>query len=103
MGWAQGPDGKPTTDAELALKTSALMPLGGAEITSGFKGYALALMVETFCGMLGGEFFFVSYIAEIKRRILCRLYRVCFQTQVSILHTKHSLPWFCEVSFSVYT
>lgn len=57
MGWAQGPDGKPTTDAELALKTSALMPLGGAEITSGFKGYALALMVETFCGMLGGEFF----------------------------------------------
>lgn len=58
MGWAQGPDGKPTTDAELALKTSALMPLGGAEITSGFKGYALALMVETFCGMLGGEFFF---------------------------------------------
>lgn len=59
MGWAQGPDGKPTTDAELALKTSALMPLGGAEITSGFKGYALALMVETFCGMLGGEVFFV--------------------------------------------
>lgn len=74
MGWAQGPDGKPTTDAELALKTSALMPLGGAERTSGFKGYGLALMVETFCGMLGGEFFSFSYIAEIKRRILCRLY-----------------------------
>lgn len=67
LGWAQGPDGKPTTDAELALKTSALMPLGGAEITSGFKGYALALMVETFCGMLGGEYLFsVSSISKIK-------------------------------------
>lgn len=82
MGWAQGPDGQPTTDAELALKTSALMPLGGAEITSSFKGYALALMVETFCGMLGGEFFFVFLFCRVlfrfqilpisKKRILCR-------------------------------
>lgn len=54
MGWAQGPDGKPTTDAELAFKTCALMPLGGEEKSSGYKGFGLALMVETFCGILAG-------------------------------------------------
>lgn len=54
LGWAQGPDGKPTTDAALALKTAALMPLGGEEKTSGYKGFGLALLVEAFCGILGG-------------------------------------------------
>mgnify|MGYP000140301875 CR=1 FL=1 len=28
------------------------MPLGGAEETSGYKGYGLAMMVEIFCGIL---------------------------------------------------
>lgn len=55
VGWAQGPDGKPTTDAELAFNTRALMPLGGEEKTSGFKGYGLALLVETLCGILAGN------------------------------------------------
>ena len=32
----------------------SLMPLGGAEATSGYKGYGLALMVELFCGVLAG-------------------------------------------------
>jgi LDH2 family malate/lactate/ureidoglycolate dehydrogenase len=31
------------------------MPLGGSEITSGYKGYGLGLLVETFCGVLAGE------------------------------------------------
>lgn len=62
MGWAQGPDGKPTTDAELAFKTSALMPLGGEEKSSGYKGFGLALMVETFCGILAGQRFSVIFI-----------------------------------------
>lgn len=53
-GWAQGPDGNETTDAELAFKTSCLMPLGGGELTSGYKGFGLAAMVELFCGVLGG-------------------------------------------------
>ncbi|XP_046661703.1 uncharacterized oxidoreductase YjmC-like [Homalodisca vitripennis] len=57
VGWAQGPDGRPTTDADLAFKTSALMPLGGEERTSGYKGYGLALLVETFCGILAGSDF----------------------------------------------
>jgi LDH2 family malate/lactate/ureidoglycolate dehydrogenase len=62
VGWAQGPDGLPTTDAELAFKTSALMPLGGEEKTSGYKGYGLALLVETFCGILAGTFSIQIYI-----------------------------------------
>ncbi|KAG8303547.1 hypothetical protein J6590_007205 [Homalodisca vitripennis] len=57
VGWAQGPDGRSTTDADLAFKTSALMPLGGEERTSGYKGYGLALLVETFCGILAGSDF----------------------------------------------
>lgn len=54
-GWAQGPDGAVTLDADLAYKTQCLMPLGGAEDSSGYKGYGLALMVETFCGLLAGS------------------------------------------------
>ncbi|KAI8419893.1 hypothetical protein MSG28_008518 [Choristoneura fumiferana] len=54
-GWAQDPDGNNTTDAELAFKTGCLMPLGGAEHTSGYKGYGLAAMVELFCGISSGS------------------------------------------------
>lgn len=38
-GWAQDPEGNETTDPELAFQTGCLMPLGGPEITSGYKGY----------------------------------------------------------------
>lgn len=55
-GWAQDSEGRITTDAGVALKTgSGLMPLGGAEDTAGYKGYGLAMLVEVFCGMLGGS------------------------------------------------
>lgn len=57
-GWAQDKEGNITTDAELAFKSSSLMPLGGSEQTSGYKGYGLALLVETFCGILAGKFHF---------------------------------------------
>uniref|UniRef100_A0A2A4JTQ6 Malate dehydrogenase n=2 Tax=Heliothis virescens TaxID=7102 RepID=A0A2A4JTQ6_HELVI len=53
-GWAQGPDGKETKEAELGFKTACLMPLGGGELTSGYKGFGLAAMVELFCGVLAG-------------------------------------------------
>ena len=46
-GWALGPDGEPTTDAETALQGSVI-PIGGA------KGAALALMVEIMSGCLAG-------------------------------------------------
>ncbi|XP_069681977.1 uncharacterized oxidoreductase YjmC-like isoform X2 [Periplaneta americana] len=54
-GWAQDAEGLSTTDAVVALKTLCLMPLGGPEITSGYKGYGLSLMVETLCGVLSGS------------------------------------------------
>lgn len=54
-GWALGEDGKPTTNAAEALRTGHLMPLGGAEENSGYKGYGMALMVEVLCGILTGS------------------------------------------------
>lgn len=54
-GWAQDIEGKPTTDAEEAIDTGCLMPLGGSEINSGYKGFGLALLVEIFCGILSGS------------------------------------------------
>ncbi|XP_029175934.1 uncharacterized protein LOC114944266 [Nylanderia fulva] len=56
-GWALGSDGKVTRDAEEAYKASMLMPLGGAECSSGYKGYGLSLMVEILCGILTGSHF----------------------------------------------
>ncbi|XP_071443307.1 uncharacterized oxidoreductase YjmC-like [Hetaerina americana] len=54
-GWAQDKEGHITTDADKAMEASCLMPLGGAEETSGYKGTGLALMVEIFCGVLSGS------------------------------------------------
>lgn len=56
-GWAQDPHGHPTTDADLAFKTGCLMPLGGTEITSGYKGYGLGALVEVLCGISAGSNF----------------------------------------------
>lgn len=56
-GWAIDTEGKMTTSADVALKGS-LMPLGGAEHTSGYKGYGLATLVEIFCGISAGNTFF---------------------------------------------
>jgi LDH2 family malate/lactate/ureidoglycolate dehydrogenase len=47
LGWALDPDGNPTTDASQAL-------LGTVLTMAGHKGYALALMVELFSGVLSG-------------------------------------------------
>lgn len=46
-GWALDLDGRPTTDAAEALKGTVLT-------MAGHKGYALALMVEAFAGVLSG-------------------------------------------------
>ena len=46
-GWALDRKGKPTTDAQEAL-------LGTVLTMAGHKGYALALMVEVFSGVLSG-------------------------------------------------
>ena len=55
-GWALDRGGQPTTEPEAALPSGGgcSLPLGGAEETSGYKGYGLGLMVEIFCGILSG-------------------------------------------------
>lgn len=37
-GWALGKDGNVTTDAKEAFESGLLLPLGGLEVTSGYKG-----------------------------------------------------------------
>lgn len=53
-GWIQDASGNPITDPKEAITSSLLLPLGGAEENSGYKGSGLAMMVELFCGILGG-------------------------------------------------
>ncbi|XP_012139669.1 putative oxidoreductase YjmC [Megachile rotundata] len=56
-GWALDNDGKITTDPEKAYDATVLMPLGGEERNSGYKGYGLATMVEVLSGILSGSHF----------------------------------------------
>ena len=46
-----------TDDPHEVLDGGGLLPLGGGELTSGYKGYGLAMMVEIFCGILSGAEF----------------------------------------------
>ncbi|VEN44342.1 unnamed protein product [Callosobruchus maculatus] len=54
-GWAMNNEGKVETNAEVALGARKLMPLGGTEINSGYKGYGLGMLVEIFSGILSGS------------------------------------------------
>jgi LDH2 family malate/lactate/ureidoglycolate dehydrogenase len=50
-GWAVDAEGHETTDPSAGV-AGGVMPLGGAEETSGYKGYGLGMLVEIFCGIL---------------------------------------------------
>jgi LDH2 family malate/lactate/ureidoglycolate dehydrogenase len=50
-------DGRPTVSPMAALRGGALLPLGGAEETRGYKGYGLALIVDILTGVLAGAIF----------------------------------------------
>lgn len=52
LGWGLDAEGEPVTDPHQVV---ALTPLGGDRITSGQKGYGLALMVEMLCSQLSGS------------------------------------------------
>lgn len=52
--WAADKSGTPTTNPS---SVAGLLPLGGSEETSGYKGTGLAMMTELFCGILGGSHF----------------------------------------------
>lgn len=53
QGWAVDGSGRMTTDTEAAL-AGALLPLGGPAITSGYKGYGLAMAIEMLAAVLPG-------------------------------------------------
>ena len=57
LGWAHDTKGNVTTNSDVAFESGCLAPLGGDELTSGFKGYGLGTMVEVLCGVLAGANF----------------------------------------------
>jgi LDH2 family malate/lactate/ureidoglycolate dehydrogenase len=65
IGWGVDEDGQPTTDPSKIKPGGhgALMPLGGMDITAGYKGYGLAVFVEIFCSLLSGGCF-LSYVGS---------------------------------------
>lgn len=54
VGWGINKDGKDITDTTEFNKDGILLPLGGREETSGYKGYGLGTMVEVLCGVMSG-------------------------------------------------
>ncbi|XP_017121757.1 uncharacterized oxidoreductase YjmC [Drosophila elegans] len=62
-GWAQDPEGAVTNDADLGFNTGCLMPLGGSELTSGYKGYGLGAMVDILSGVMSGA----NYSTKVRK------------------------------------
>ena len=56
IGWGIDEDGNVTNDPSKIKPGGhgALLPLGGMDITAGYKGYGLSLLVEILCGVLSG-------------------------------------------------
>lgn len=52
IGWAVDAEGQPVSDP---WQATGLLPLGGERLTSGQKGYGLALLVEILCSQLSGS------------------------------------------------
>ena len=44
-------------DPAAVINGGGLLPLGGSELSSGYKGYGLAMLVEVLCGILAGSEF----------------------------------------------
>ncbi|MEX0786175.1 MAG: Ldh family oxidoreductase, partial [Dehalococcoidia bacterium] len=53
-GWAIDGQGNPLTDPKRRNVDAMLLPLGGSEATSSYKGFGLALMVDVLTGALSG-------------------------------------------------
>lgn len=54
LGWALDKSLQPTTDPKAVADGGLILPLGGARETGGHKGYGLALVLATLCGVLSG-------------------------------------------------
>lgn len=47
-------EGHIETNPDVAYQSGKLMPLGGTELNSGYKGYGMGMLVEVLCGILAG-------------------------------------------------
>jgi len=56
VGWALDARGRPTASTEESL-LGVLLPLGGPALTSGYKGYGLALAIELLSAVLPGSLY----------------------------------------------
>ncbi|PAV70957.1 hypothetical protein WR25_20932 [Diploscapter pachys] len=52
--WGVVKGGKESTDPKQILDGGGLLPLGGHELSGGYKGYGLGSVVEIFCGIMAG-------------------------------------------------
>ncbi|VDM97074.1 unnamed protein product [Thelazia callipaeda] len=50
--WGVDMTGHVSNDPKKILNGGGLLPLGGAELSGGYKGYGLCAMIEIFCGIL---------------------------------------------------
>lgn len=68
QGWGVDGKGDLTTDPIDVLKGGGVLPLGGDDLHSGYKGYGLSMMVDLLCGVLSGAAFGmeVGHIHEAK-------------------------------------
>jgi L-2-hydroxycarboxylate dehydrogenase (NAD+) len=62
IGWIVDAAGKPTTDPEDFWRGGAILPLGGAPESGGYKGYGLSVMIDILCGVLSGS----SFVGELR-------------------------------------
>lgn len=60
-GWALGNDGAITTDAREAFDAGLLLPLGGLEVTSGYKGLHCALIPILYRTVLFADSFILLF------------------------------------------
>jgi len=73
IGWGIDEDGQPTTDPSRIKPGGhgALLPLGGMDVTAGYKGYGLAILVEIFCSALSGGCFLTQVGSPAKPDPTC--------------------------------
>jgi len=57
LGYGINAEGKLTQNPSEIRNGGALLPLGGPDYLSGYKGYSLALLVDILCGVLAGAAF----------------------------------------------
>ena len=54
IGWGVDENGNDCTDPKVICQRGGLYPLGGSELTAGYKGYGLGMFVEIICSVLSG-------------------------------------------------